>query len=194
MMTPTLAAYYKEQDPDKRKKLLDQSIELQEEPENNEIRQKLWEIRYAEKSQARAGGRADAYLAMWMAMEFNRGAGKKVFRQKGARKELKKHVDKLQFEKFLNGSEAEQEMLYQECVHMVKLYMSLCKEDKSYNSYFGGIINMKKDAVNDKIKRDIYETAVELPTDLEIKELEILVRAAKEAFEEFYPGEGGIIA
>ncbi len=193
MTTPTLTAYYNEQDPDKRKQLLQQSIDQQEEPEENAIREELWNIRYAEKSQALAGARADGFLALWMTMEFNRKAGQKTFRSKGARKEIQKHLQKLQFEKFLKGSEVEQELLYQECLHMVKLYLQLCKEDKSYNTYFGGIINMKKEAVNDKMRRDIYETAVELPTELEMKELDVLIRAAREAFEAFFPGEGDLL-
>ena len=50
MDTPTLAAYYKEQDPIKRKKLLEQSVAAGEDPEGNEIRKKLWNIRYREKT------------------------------------------------------------------------------------------------------------------------------------------------
>ena len=45
MDTPTIAQYYREQDPMKRLELLNQSIEAGEEPEANEIRKELWECR-----------------------------------------------------------------------------------------------------------------------------------------------------
>ena len=41
MDTPTIAAYYREADPMKRKNLLEQSIEAGEEPEENAIRKEL---------------------------------------------------------------------------------------------------------------------------------------------------------
>ena len=44
--TPTIALYYKEHDPMKRKMFLDQSIAAGEDEETNAVRKEIWEIRY----------------------------------------------------------------------------------------------------------------------------------------------------
>ena len=81
MDTPTIAAYYRESDPMKRKQLLDQSIAAGEEPEENQIRQELWEARYHEKGEN--GTLADGFLKLWMEKNFRifhkEQGGKPVF-------------------------------------------------------------------------------------------------------------------
>ena len=44
--TPTIALYYREHDPMKRKMFLDQSIAAGEDEEANAVRKELWELRY----------------------------------------------------------------------------------------------------------------------------------------------------
>ncbi len=44
--TPTIALYYREHDPMKRKMFLDQSIAAGEDEEANAVRKELWEMRY----------------------------------------------------------------------------------------------------------------------------------------------------
>ena len=53
----------REHDPLKRKQLLEDSIAQGEEPENNEIRKKIWEIRYKDKAETGGDARADGFLA-----------------------------------------------------------------------------------------------------------------------------------
>ena len=120
MDTPTIAQYYREQDPMKRLELLNQSIEAGEEPEANEIRKELWECRYSDSQVGGKDMKADGYLALWMAMEFNRGAGNKLFGPKGAKKEITKQLEKLKFQEFRKKGQLEEELLYRECCHMVR--------------------------------------------------------------------------
>ena len=77
--TPTIALYYREHDPMKRKMFLDQSIAAGEDEEANAVRKELWELRYGEPSEAGSGTRADGYLALWMAMEYNKDTAGKLF-------------------------------------------------------------------------------------------------------------------
>lgn len=193
MDTPTISAYYREADPMKRKALLDQSIEAGEEPEKNAIRKELWEIRYQDSSELGKDTRADGYLGLWMLMEFNRDAGKRIFGGKGARKDLTKSLEKLKFQEFRNKGGLYEELLYRECCHLVKLYMELCEKDKSYNTVLCGILTMSSDNAKKKLQRDIYETAILLPPSIGMeKELELVIRAAKEMYELHFPGEGGL--
>ena len=89
--TPTIALYYKEHDPMKRKMFLDQSIAAGEDEEANAVRKELWELRYGESSEAGSGTRADGYLALWMAMEYSKDTAGKLFGVKRARKEIEKN-------------------------------------------------------------------------------------------------------
>lgn len=75
MDTQTITQYYREADPNKRLALLNMSIEAGEEPELNQIRKELWEIRYQDKSELGPDERADGLIALWMLMEFNRDSG-----------------------------------------------------------------------------------------------------------------------
>ena len=49
MDTPTITQYYRESDPARRLALLNMSIEAGEEPELNQIRRELWDIRYQDR-------------------------------------------------------------------------------------------------------------------------------------------------
>ncbi len=193
MDTPTIAQYYREHDPLKRKQLLDASIAQGEEPENNEIRKKIWELRYKDKAETGGDARADGFLALWMILEFNRNVGNKFFGARGAKKDIEKQLKKLHFQEFANGGERERELLYRECCHLVKTYMELCESDKSYTSMLCGIMSMSDDKAKAKLQKDMYETAIILPASLGMeKELELVVKAAKEMYELHFPGEGGL--
>lgn len=193
MDTPTIAKYYKEHDPMKRKALLEEAIQAGEEAQANAIRKELWEIRYAGASELGPETRADGFLALWMVMEFNRDASKKLFGWKSARKDIAKKLEALKFDEIAKKSPLHRELLYRECCHMVRMYMEICQKDKSYGSFLFGIMSISEDKIQQKIRIDIRETAVELPPSIKMEEeLKMITEAAKEVYEEFFPGEGGL--
>lgn len=193
MDTPTIAKYYREHDPMKRKALLEEAIQSGEEAEENAVRKELWEIRYAGASELGPETRADGLLALWMLMEFNRDASKKLFGWKSARKDISKKLAELKFDELSKKSPLHKELLYRECCHMVRMYMEICEKDKSYSSLLFGIMSIGADKVVEKIKRDIRETAIELPPSIKMEEeLKMITEAAKEVYEEIFPGEGGL--
>ena len=185
MDTPTIAEYYKEKDPMKRRKLLNKSIEAGEEPQENQIRQELWEIRYQDKSEAGQGGRSDGYLGMWMAMEFEKGSANRLFGIKSARKSLQKEMSE--------KSELHAQLLYREWYHAVVLYLQLSQTDRNYSSYLLGMLSMKEADLNNKIKNDIYKTAIALPEQIKMtEELDVITRAAKAVYRDFFPDDDAI--
>lgn len=189
MDTPTIAEYYREADPRKRKALLEQALASGEDMEANGIRREIWEARYKDDGT----NVADGYLKFWMSMEFNKNAGSRWFGVKSAQKEIRKELDSVKYTEFLNKSELHKELLYRECCHLIKLYMDLCKTDRSYNSMLCGIITIKENDAKAKLQKDIYKTAVCLPKDISMeKELELLTKAAREMYELQFPGEGGL--
>ena len=191
MDTPTIAQYYRETDPAKRKELLEQAIAEEGATEENQARSEIWDARYSMKSDL--GGQADGYLKFWMTIEFNRTSGNRWFTSKGARKGLQKELDQVHFHELAAKSELHRELIYRECEHLVKLYMDLCQTDKSYNTILCGLVTMKRDDVKSKLQRDIYETAVKVPRELDMEqELALLTRAARKVYEDYFPGEGGL--
>ena len=193
MDTPTITQYYREADPAKRLALLNMSIEAGEEPELNKIRKELWDIRYQDKSGLGGDTRADGFIALWMLMEFNRDSSKRFMGVRGGRKEIMKQLDRMKFQELRAKGTDYEELLYRECCHMVKTYMELSESDKAYNSTLFCILKMSSEQAKDKLKADIYHTAVELPQTLKLEEeLGIVTRAAQEMYELHFPGEGSL--
>lgn len=191
MDTPTIAQYYRETDPAKRRELLDQIIAEEGNTEENQARKEIWDARYCMKSDL--GGQADGYLKFWMTIEFNRSSGNRLFGSKGARRDLQKELDQVHFRELAQKSDLHRELVYRECEQLVKMYMDLCQTDKSYNTILCGLITMKKEDVKAKIQNDIYETTVKVPRTLEMEEeLALLTKAARKVFEDYFPGEGGL--
>lgn len=193
MDTPIITGYYRENDPMKRLALLEQSIQEGETPEADAVRKELWNIRYADSAEMGKDSKADGYLGLWMSMEFNKGAGNKFFGAKSACKELRKHLEKLKFKEFQEKGGIHAELLYRECCHLARLYMELCATDRAYNTTLCGIMSISKDKSKEKLKRDMYETAVLLPQSIKMEEeLAIITKAAREMYELQFPGEGGL--
>lgn len=193
MDTPTITQYYREADPAKRLALLNMSIEAGEEPELNEIRKELWNIRYQDKSEVGGDTRADGLIALWMIMEFNKDSGRRFMGVRGGRKEILKQLDKMKFQEIRSKGKDYEDLLYRECCHMVKTYMELSESDKAYNSTLFGILKISSEQAKDKLKADIYHTAVKLPQTLKLEEeLGMVTRAAREMYELHFPGEGSL--
>lgn len=184
MDTPIIAAYYRESDPLKRKKLLEKAVASGEDTEENAVRREIWETRYGNGTDGGKTERADNFMALWMTLEFHRDADKKWFAIKRARKEIMKHLERLKFQELSGRSEMHRELLYRECVHLVTVYMELCEKDKSYNNLLCGLVSMSKERSREKLQEDLLSTAVRLPAALQLeKELELLTKAAKEVYD-----------
>ncbi len=191
--TPMIALYYGEHDPMKRKMFLDQSIAAGEDEEANAVRKELWELRYGGPSELGPDTRADGYLGLWMAMEYSKDTAGKMFGLKRARREIEKNLTRLKFRELQEKSELHRELLYRECCHMVKTYMELCAKDKTYNTTLCGIVPISEKSAKNKLQHDIYTTAIAFPEEIGMQEeLEIVTRAAREAYEAHFPGEGGL--
>ena len=194
MDTPVIVQYYKETDPLKRKRLLDMAIEEGTEPEANEIRKEIYQVRYANKSEMNKDVPADGYLGLWMLMEYNRTTGSGFFGggTRRAAKEIRKILDNLKFQEYQDKGGLYAELHYQEVCHMIRTYMALSKSDRNYNSTIFGMMKMSDERSSDKLKNDVANLMLTLPEKLGLeKELEIVVRAAREVYEEFFPLEGG---
>ena len=191
MDTPTIASYYRETDPMKRKALLEQSIAENEDPEGNEIRKRIWEIRYAERSSVSRSSRADGFMALWMVLEFNKNSSGGMFGRGRAKKEILKSLQKSGIAEFQNGTPLEKELIYREVLHLVSAYAKLCEVDKSYGSTIFGIMSMKEQDIAAKLKNDLYDTGIRLAHDMGLEEeLGLVIKATKEVYSQKFPEDG----
>ena len=180
--------FYKEADPKKRIKMIDQVIESGEDKVANAIRKEILDARY--KKMPGDGTIADGYLKLWMELEFNRNTSHKLFGKGRAKKEILKYLEEVRFTEFDNKDEQYKELLYKECEHLIRLYLALCEKDRNYNTVLCGLISIKKDSALTKMQADIYETAIKLPKDFGLeKELATLSKAARAVYKEYFPDE-----
>ncbi len=185
-LTP-MEAYYSTIEPLERYALLE-ALDA-EGKEENASRRLLWEKRYPEEK----GQRPDKYMQLWMLLEFNKSTGNRFLGARSARKEIRKSLEALEFDT-LSRDEKTRELLYQECCQLVRAYIALCREDRTYNSVIMGIVPMKKEQARKKLKTDLYETAVALPKLLKMEEdLSLITQAAAAVYEETFPDEGSLV-
>ncbi len=194
--SPIITRYYKEPDPVKRKRILQEAISTGEgDARENEIRKEIWKLRYQGKSQAKKDTPADGFLALWMALEFNRNTSRGFFGAdiRRACKEIRGHLERLKFKEYQEKGGIESEIFYKEVCHMVRIYIELCATDHSYNATIFGMFRMGAEQSKNKLQADIRDVAFRLPKTLGLEEeLAIVTKAAAEVFEEAFPYEGGL--
>jgi hypothetical protein len=190
MDSPNVARYYQEMEPIKRKKLLKLIAEEEGSQEEKAIRQELFDVRYAGRSQANRDMPADGFLGLWMMMEYNCSAGPGLFGMniKKARKEVGRGLEKLKIREYYEKGGLYRELLDRELQHMVRTYMNLCKTDRTYNSTLFGLMKMKEEQSAGKLKNDVNAIITRFPRDLQMEEeLKPVIDAAKTVYEEFFP-------
>lgn len=186
--------YYKEANPVKRKHLLELLVQEEGETEENRIRRELYGVRYAKPSQVDKNVPADSFLALWMAMEYNKNVGGGLFGLdiKRAQKEIRKHLTQTGITKYLARGGEEERLLKEELCHMVRVYMSLSMSDRSYGTTLFGLMKMDDDHLKDKLREDMRAVARDLPLKIRMEqELSPIGEAIEAVYEEFFPFEGG---
>ena len=86
------------------------------------------------------------------------------------------------------------EDLYQELCNMTRLYLKLCKDDKTYSSIILGLGRMKDASLVQKMARDVFTLAYEIPRQTGLEEdFRLFTKAATDTFFEVYPDDKGLL-
>lgn len=177
--------YYVESSPARRRQILNVAMETQSDPEADEIRLQIWNLRYAKARENGKSGRADGYLKLWMDLRYLAENPPGRFSVKKTQKRLERELEELGFFQFYDQSEQSRMLLFQECLHTARLYVKLCFSDRNYTSMILGMMPMKEGRVQDKVSKDLKKLYEDLPKVVEIpKPLELMLSAAKEAEKE----------
>lgn len=180
-----LRDYYVESSPARRRQILNVAMETQSDPEADEIRLQIWNLRYAKARENGKSGRADGYLKLWMELRYLAENPPGRFSVKKTQKRLERELEELGFFQFYDQSEQSRMLLFQECLHTARLYVKLCFSDRNYTSMILGMMPMKEGRVQDKVSKDLKKLYEDLPKVVEIpKPLELMLSAAKEAEKE----------
>lgn len=170
---------------EEKKQYLDIGLSKEESPENL-LRKKLYERRYLDKKGKVTG--ADYFIAMWMELAFVKQKRNGFFGKRAMEKTAAKVRDELMMGE--GTTESLKQVLYQEYVNLISLYISLCQNDKTYKSVILGMGTIKEKTLQNKIAADIYETAIAIPRAAGMeKEYELFIRAARDSFLLAYPTE-----
>lgn len=184
--TSWVIQYYKETDRSVREQLLQEGIETEGMTPANELRKKFWDRRYLR--QKKDEEKVDHFIKGWVTLRFMENATKGPFSQKRKEKLVREITEDFGFDIAKEAGETGKAMLHMELKNMVKLYVSLCEEDRTYNTILLGFGHMQKDKLERKITRDIYDSVYRIPQDTDTTEIfEPLRKATVEAFIEIYP-------
>ena len=122
----TVNDYYKEQNPKKRKKILEVLLD-QNDSEENQMRRELFGLRYGGKNQRKDGDLADSYIGLWMNMKMLVNSSSGFFGNRSARKELKMFSNSNLTNAFeFNGGDF---LIYNEILQLDKTFVLLLNLD-----------------------------------------------------------------
>lgn len=177
-------SYYRERDPKIRYRMLEEADRQNLTPEDNLIRHKIFKKRYPNFGK-KSLSEVDTYLKAWMEMRFEVENGGGFF-TKTRKKEALKALNEMGY--FDPKSDQEQHLLYQELYHLGLLYISLCQEDKGYNSIVLGFGHLSDDKLIRKIAAEFRDVAAIAPTKVGlVEECSMWTKALSEAFSDIYP-------
>jgi len=180
--------YYNEREPALRKEMLDLAVERGLCPEEDKIREELFEIRYPEYGKKKAEVTKDVYLTAWINLRFVGNAVNQPFSKRGHIREVKKELINMGFEKMKAHGRKGEDLLYLEIKHLGTLYFYLCKEDKQYGSYILGLGHMSEDSVAGKAAAEAAAIAHTMPDALGLtEECRILTKAVDDAYRVVFP-------
>ena len=184
--------YCLELDKTKRKKILDAAVEAEGMTPEAEVRSRLWEARYARRPKETV--EVDHYIRGWMTMYYLKNGAKGLFRKKTARKEKEQILNDWQVEMALSYGEVGEKALYQEMCNMTRLYLQLCRDDKTYSSILLGLGKMKDASLIHKMARDVYTLAYEVPEKTGWEEdFRLFTKAATDTFYDVFPNEREVL-
>lgn len=160
-----------------------------EDSEENQLRKRLFDLRYRDKGGKITG--ADKFLEYWMELRYLEEEIGNIFGKRRAGKKARKILEGLLLTEDL--PETMKPVLLQEYINLVAIYIELCRKDRNYKSLLLGFGSMKEENLLVKIAQDVYKTAVEVPVWLGMgEEFALLSRAAKAAWLNAFPQEAGV--
>lgn len=180
-MEQEMELYYSEMNPEKRQKLLKESMH---EPltEEDRIREKLWVARYGKRKP-----RNDAYVGYFMNLKYIAESGSVDIGGKKKKLALEA-IHGLNLFDYDKKQEAEREITFCELKHACLKYIDISANGRGFTSVIFGMGQLSDESVAKKIAEQLSVVVYTAPHILKMdKEFSVLQKAAVETFREVYP-------
>ena len=156
-------AYYKEMNPEKRMKILNELKESADVKEW-ELRKRLFDIRY---TKTKKGDYADEFLRGWLELRVVSQNLDHLFSERKNVKLSKNIVHRMCLDQTDVYSE---EVLYQEMCNLTGRYISSCLKDTNYSSFLWGLGKISDKKVRMKIESDLKTVGETSPEYLNMQD------------------------
>lgn len=181
-------SYYNEREPALRKAMLDLALEKGLSPEEDKIREILFEIRYPEFGKKTAEVTKDTYLGAWITFRYIGTSAGGFFSKKRDLKEVRQEMKNIGFDRMEAFGQKGSDLLMLELRHLGVLYFNLCREDKQYGSFLLGLGRVSDTSIAGKAAAEAYAVAYTLPEKVGlVEELKPLTRAVGDAYRSVFP-------
>lgn len=180
-------AYYQETKRVNRKGLLERAIAADGLTPENELRQKLYNLRY---NGSKENQEVDYFIRGLMTLEYMKVSKSIWDHKKKKRRERDSVLKDLQCDLAISCGETGKQIIYSEYCNLIKLYLELCEHDRTYSSLIFGLGKIKRTTFEKKVSDDIYRIAYVVPKVLGIEnELCLFSKAASRMLCQQYPEE-----
>lgn len=166
--------YYMETDPASRKEILDEQLRKEDSADLRKM-QELFERRY---TMNRKKEYKDCFMEACLDLLYLASNLNKAFSAKANKRIAVKAVRQLCLDR---EAEYGTEILYEELCHLIRCYITICKDDPSYRSVILTVVKMSDERCREKIKRDLKIFAEIIPESLGMEgEFGLLKRAVRD--------------
>lgn len=160
METQYRAEYLRLTDIEKRKKLMEQWVKVDE--KGSVLYKQVFDYRYQVRSEADT---KDYFIRGWVLLcGLKNGISVKLNRH------TKQMMDEIKecfaLKAYYEADAGLKEVFYQEYVNMTEFYIELAFRDRSYSSGFLGLMKMDESRIKEKLAKEIYAIAYHVPKKL----------------------------
>lgn len=184
------AAYFNTTDKGERKDIYMRIVEKEGESEKTQIMKEFYNHRYVAKEKNLT--KIDYAIRGWVNIGFLPEKYRGMFSKKKLPNKIKEILTNLGKDIADDHGKLGQELWYKELCNVCKLYIDLCMKDKAYGSVILGIGRIKESKLISKICFDMVNITHTIPSEIGTDEFDMLARASKQAFNEYFPKAGNL--
>lgn len=178
--------YYHETEQEDREELLAEGIKEEGLTRENELRQKLWDHRYAPAKKDK--GKVDRFFQGILTLESLGRNQKSFWNSRLINKEIENLKKIWGVELTEEYGELGRELMLEEMRNFARTYITICRDDKNFSGFLMGMGKISKESLTKKIADKVYELSVVIPKMHQLEKLaEPFSTAMIEVYFEMYP-------
>lgn len=183
-------AYFNATDKNERKDIYKRIVEKEGESEKTQIMKEFFNHRYVSKEKNIKN--IDYAIRGWVNISFLPESYKSRFSRKKLPDKIEECLVNLGKNIAEDHGELGIELWYKELVNVCKVFVELCKTDKTYGCIIMGIGRIKESKLIKKICFDMINITHTIPAEIGTDKFELLAKASRQAFMECFPKSGNL--